>query len=267
MDDRTMILTGVMALVLGLNRLLSKDLPRFRNIPTIYRALGSAVLGLAYSGGEMVLKGTTLKQALVATVFIAAPPVFLNAVEGWAGGPGVPDPVSVAKAARRASMRGLVSLMLVLSMGTGSLGCAGLTSASVKSAIDEVTEYLSDFADALAVLEAVKAGFDQVTRGQVVPAATEAKVDKAISDAATTLHALGTAAQGGKALASKDYATALADFKTAWDGVTVALKDAGVSVPALGSVRADRYMPTSAMRSFDMRPRILDHSYPAKPQS
>lgn len=261
MDERTLVATAAMTLTLGLNRLLAKDLPRFRSLATWVRALVSGGLGVAYSGAEMVLKGTSPKQAAYTALFVSLPSLLLNAVEGWAGGPGDPSAAVVAKLARRASMRGTGAFGAALgALLLTSTGCSYLSASAVKSALDEFAEYVSDVSDALSLIAAVKSAVDSATKGQLIPAAASSKLDDLVAGASLALDGVERAEQATHSVQSGDYTAAVAGFGAAWDELTVGLKAAGVSVPTKGSPPGSlRAFVATSGASTDLVPLLLAH--------
>lgn len=258
MDERTLVATAAMTLTLGLNRLLAKDLPRFRSLATWVRALVSGGLGVAYSGAEMVLKGTSPKQAAYTALFVSLPSVLLNAVEGWAGGPGDPAAAGVAKLVRRHASRPLRAFLGALLLT--STGCSYLSASAVKSALDEFAEYVADVSDALSLIAAVKSAVDSATKGQLIPAAASSKLDDLVAGASLALDGVERAEQATHSVQSGDYTAAVAGFGAAWDELTAGLRAAGVSVPTKGSPPGSlRAFVATSGASTDLVPLLLAH--------
>ncbi len=254
MDEKTLILTAVAAAVLGVNRILGKDLPRFRSLPTWGRALVSGVLGLVYAAIEAALQSdpATLKAAVLHVLVVSGPSLLINAVELWAGG--VPPGPGDGGMARRASMRGLALLGIVIA-GNSNMGCTWLGSQDARNAFDEVSRYLNDAQEALSLILSIKSAIDAATKQQILPADVSAKLDRYESDAAMALDAVQRAAKAGKALSSYDYSAAILDFGKAWDGLMGAIKDSGLKIPAIDSTGLTAFRPSGA--AVQVRPMLL----------
>ena len=132
----------------------------------------------------------------------------------------------IARVAARAAMKIAPVALLLLAVGSAGTGCAFL-----KSVVPVLDDVIVAVEDGSMVLDAIEAAVS-IFFAAKPDAATQAKIEQAVTDARLALDVALRAARGAAELTAEQADAAFADFRKLYDSLVALLTQAGIASPA-----------------------------------